>query len=208
MTHDLDTWKRETEEVFGKAKAYNSTIITVGYGTFFACLFYLRKGANSVLVFWALIAVIASAVIFVAYEIVSNIQIARTVSKTGEEGKRFYRYWPRFFVPSLLLGVTGVSLLVVLLLGQVGEAAPGEMGLRPGDRIRVDFANGPGAIEECTVLETGESWISVERSWFAKSPSDGQIRSRGELRRSEKIVLPTRSIRAVAFLDEPSVSGR
>lgn len=97
----------------------NTTAITVGYATFFAALFFVAEKTNSKLVFWALLAVVCSAEIFVAYEMISTISLAVKASKAGTEENRQFRFWAAFFIPSLLLGVLGLVLLVGIILCQV-----------------------------------------------------------------------------------------
>lgn len=109
-------WLKDSEEFFRQVRSYNATVITVGYATFFAALFFLSEKTSSRLVFWALLFLVVSAAIFVTYEMVAAITLAVQASKAGKEGKRLFRFWAAFFVPSLLLGVLGLILLVGLIL--------------------------------------------------------------------------------------------
>lgn len=112
-------WLKDTEEFFRQVQSYNATIITVGYATFFGALLFVAEKTDSKLVFWALLAVVWSAGIFVAYEIFSSITLAVAASKAGKEGRRLFRYWAAFFVPSLILGVLGLVLVVWLILCEI-----------------------------------------------------------------------------------------
>ena len=203
MTTELKTWERAMEKMFDRAKSYNSTVISVGYATFFGCLVFLSNKVESSLVYWALLLVIGSALIFVMYEIAFNIKMARHFAKSGEVGEKHYRLWPVFFVPSLLLGFAGLGLLVWLVVGQfrpVDQA--GQLGLSPGDRIKIGFVGSTGGSAEFQVLSTADSWIAVKRTWFIDNPKDGRVYSRGELARSETISIPISSIRAVSFVED------
>jgi len=109
-------WLTDSEEFFRHVQSYNTTVITVGYATFFAALLFLSEKTSSVLVYWALLALVVSAAIFVAYEMIANIWLAVLASKAGRENKRMFRFWAAFFVPSLSLGVLGLGMLVWLIL--------------------------------------------------------------------------------------------
>jgi len=113
---DRGQWLKDSEEYFRHVKSYNTTVITVGYATFFAALLFLADKTSSRLVFWALLCLVTSAAIFVTYEMVANIRLAVQASKVGQEGARMFRFWAAFFIPSLLLGALGVILLVALIL--------------------------------------------------------------------------------------------
>ena len=111
---------KDSEEIFRNVKSYNTTVITVGYATFFAALLFLSDKTCSPLVYWALLALVISAAIFVAYEMFSSIFLAAQVSKAGREGKHMFRFWSAFFIPSLVLGVLGLGILVWLILSKLG----------------------------------------------------------------------------------------
>lgn len=111
-----EQWLKDTQEYFREVQSYNTAVITIGYATFFGLLFFLQDKVHSKLLFWAGLSVALSAVIFVAYELISNIKLALDMLKSGAEGKRFFRFWALFFIPSMLLAVIGVGLLVFLFL--------------------------------------------------------------------------------------------
>lgn len=113
---DFKKWLEDSEKYFREVQAYNTTIITIGYATFFGVLLYIKDKLNSPLIFWATLLVIISAVIFVSYEIINNIKIALALRKIGEIENRFFRYWAIFFIPSLLCAVIGTAFLLYLLL--------------------------------------------------------------------------------------------
>jgi hypothetical protein len=115
-----EQWLKDTQDYFHQVQSYNTTIITVGYATFFGLLFFLQDKVQSPLLFWAGLFVALSAAIFVAYELASNIKLALDMRKSGAEGKRFFRYWASFFIPSVLLAATGAGLLVYLFLCKLG----------------------------------------------------------------------------------------
>ncbi|MEE8190116.1 MAG: hypothetical protein V3T79_00810 [Candidatus Scalindua sediminis] len=112
-------WLKDSEKYFRHVQSYNRTVITVGYATFFAALLFLSEKTSSPLVFWALLFLVVSAAIFVTYEMVTAITLAVQASKAGKEGKRLFRFWAAFFVPSLLLGVIGLAILVGIILCQL-----------------------------------------------------------------------------------------
>jgi hypothetical protein len=116
MKDERDRWLEETEKFFGLSKSYNTSIISIGYATFFGCLIFLSTKTDSPLLFWAVLALVLSATVFVSYELMTNIRLARECSRAGEEGKRVFRRWKYFFLPSLALGAVGVAILVVLIL--------------------------------------------------------------------------------------------
>jgi glycosyltransferase involved in cell wall biosynthesis len=120
MTDSRDQWLKDTQDYFREVQSYNTTIITIGYATFFGLLFFLQDKVESRLLFWAGLFVALSATIFVAFELTNNIKLALDMRKTGTEGKRFFRYWATFFIPSVLLAVAGASLLVYLFLSKIG----------------------------------------------------------------------------------------
>jgi hypothetical protein len=115
-----EQWLKDTQDYFHQVQSYNTTIITVGYATFYGLLFFLQDKVQSPLLFWAGLFVALSAAIFVAYELASNIKLALDMRKSGAEGKRFFRYWASFFIPSVLLAATGAGLLVYLFLCKLG----------------------------------------------------------------------------------------
>lgn len=111
-----DQWLKDTQEHFREVQSYNTTVITVGYATFFALLAFLQDKVKSPLIFWAGLLVALSAALFVGYELSNQIKQALEVRRTGAEGKRFFRFWAWFFIPSVLLAACGASLLVYLFL--------------------------------------------------------------------------------------------
>jgi len=111
-----DQWLKSTQEYFREVQSYNTTIITVGYATFFALLFFLQDKVKTQLIFWAGLFVALSAAIFVAYELINHIKLALDMRKVGAEGKRFFRYWATFFIPAILLAAAGACLLVYVFL--------------------------------------------------------------------------------------------
>lgn len=115
-----EQWLKETQDAFRDVQSYNTTIITVGYATFFGLLFFLQDKVHSKLLFWAGLFVTLSAAIFVAYELTNNIKLALDMRKAGAEGKRFFRYWASFFIPSVLFAAAGGALLVYLFLCNLG----------------------------------------------------------------------------------------
>lgn len=111
-----EQWLKDTQDYFREVQSYNTTVISVGYATFFGLLFFLQDKVHSKLLFWAGLFVTFSAAIFVAYELISNIKLALDMRKAGAEDKRFFRYWASFFIPSALLAAAGGGLLVYLFL--------------------------------------------------------------------------------------------
>jgi hypothetical protein len=112
-----DQWLRDTENYFRQIQSYNSTVITVGYGTFFGLLLFLQGKVDGKKLLIAAILILGSAACFVGYELHNNIKTAIQISKIGNEGKRMFRYWAWYFVPSLLLAVSAVGLLACLFIG-------------------------------------------------------------------------------------------
>jgi glycosyltransferase involved in cell wall biosynthesis len=115
-----EQWLKDTQDYFREIQSYNTTIITVGYATFFGLLFFLQDKVHSQLLFWAGLFVALSAAIFVVFELINNIKLALDICKAGAEGKRFFRYWAFFFILSVLLAVAGSALLVYLFLCKLG----------------------------------------------------------------------------------------
>ncbi|MCO5056208.1 hypothetical protein [Thermomonas sp.] len=111
-----EQWLKDIQDYFRDVQSYNTTVITVGYATFFGLLFFLQDKVHSQLLFWAGLFVALSASIFVAFELINNIKLALFQRKSGAEGKRFFRFWACFFIPSVLLAAAGGSLLVWLFL--------------------------------------------------------------------------------------------
>ena len=91
-----EQWLKDTQDYFREVQSYNTTVITVGYATFFGLLFFLQDKVKSPLLFWAGLFVALSAAIFVAFELINNIKFALDTRKAGAEGKRFFRYWAFF----------------------------------------------------------------------------------------------------------------
>ena len=117
--NERDEWLQESQEYFREVQAYNTTIITVGYGTFFALLLFLQDKAPGRHLFLAGLLVAVSAAVFVAYELTAQIRLAWGLRKIGAEGQRFFRHWAAFFIPSLLLAIAGATILIVAFLGQL-----------------------------------------------------------------------------------------
>ena len=115
-----DQWLQETQTYFREVQAYNTTVITVGYATFFGLLFFLHDKVESPLLFWAGLLVILSAAFFVAFELIANIKLALELRKIGAEGNRFFRFWAAFFIPSVLLAAAGAVLLIIVFLRNLG----------------------------------------------------------------------------------------
>lgn len=111
-----DQWLKDTQEYFHNVQSYNTTIITVGYATFFGLLLFLQGKVKSPLLFWAGLFVALSAAVFVSYELINQVKLALDTRKAGAEGKRFFRHWALFFIPSVLLAAAGAALLVYLFL--------------------------------------------------------------------------------------------
>ncbi|MGD1895490.1 MAG: hypothetical protein ACFB16_00910 [Phormidesmis sp.] len=107
---------KDSHEYFREVQSYNATIITVGYGTFFGLLIFLQDKVKSPLLFWASLSISISAAAFVAYELINNIKLALTTRRAGMEGRRFFRYWAYFFIPSVLFAALGTGLLVYIFL--------------------------------------------------------------------------------------------
>ena len=116
-----DQWLKDTQDYFRSVQSYNTTVITVGYASFFGLLFFLQDKVQSSLLFWAGLFVALSAAVFVAYELINNIKLALDARRAGAQGKRFFRYWASFFIPSVLLAATGAGLLVYLFLCKLGS---------------------------------------------------------------------------------------
>lgn len=116
-----EQWLKSTQDYFREVQSYNTTVITVGYATFFALLFFLQDKVKTHLIFWSGLFVALSAAIFVAYELVNHIKLALGLRKAGAEGKRFFRYWAFFFIPSVLMAAAGASLLVYVFLCNLGN---------------------------------------------------------------------------------------
>ena len=114
-----EQWLKDSQDYFREVQSYNTTIITVGYATFFALLVFLQDKVKSPLIFWAGLLVAISAAIFVSYELANQIKLAWELRRLGDEGKRFFRFWACFFIPSLLLAVAGACLLDYLFLGRL-----------------------------------------------------------------------------------------
>lgn len=113
---DYNKWLEDSEKYFKEVQSYNTTIMTIGYATFFGILLYIKDKYQSPLIFWAALLVTISAVFFVSYEIVNNIKIALGLRKAGEIENRFFKYWASFFIPSLFCAVIGTAFLLYLLL--------------------------------------------------------------------------------------------
>jgi len=80
---------------------------------------FVSQKTSSPLIFWALLFLVSSAAIFVSYELIANIRLAVETRRAGKEGKRFFRFWTTFFVPSLALAVIGLALLVWLIIVEI-----------------------------------------------------------------------------------------
>ena len=94
-----EQWLKDSDAYFKSVKSYNTTIISIGYATYFGLLVFLYDAtrAKSVLMFWSGLFVTLSAMIFVAYELITNIKLSLETRKTGAEGRRFFRFWAFFF---------------------------------------------------------------------------------------------------------------
>ena len=115
-----EQWLKDTQNYFREVQSYNTTVITVGYATFFGLLLFLQDKVKSPLLFWAGLFVAISAAVFVSYELVNHFKLALDMRKAGAEGKRFFRYWASFFIPSVLLAAAGAGLLVYVFLCNLG----------------------------------------------------------------------------------------
>lgn len=116
MNQEREKWLEDTEKAFNHVKSYNTTIITIGYATFFAVLLFLKDKVDNSLTKYSLIFIVISAAIFASYELMNSIKSAVEWSKHGKEGKRFFRLWASFFIPSLILAAIAVVLIIVNLL--------------------------------------------------------------------------------------------
>lgn len=104
-----------TREYFRQVKSYNTSIITIGYASFFAVLFYLREHLENNLTKYALICIVISASIFTLYELSNTIRQAHELNKHNRE-ENFFRFWCCFFYPSLFLAVVAVILIIINLV--------------------------------------------------------------------------------------------
>ena len=77
---DKVKWLAETEAYFKQVQSYNTTLISIGYATGFACLIYLSDKSNSRFAYLAVLFLVLSAAVFVSYEIVNHIRLARQCS--------------------------------------------------------------------------------------------------------------------------------
>ena len=48
--------------------------------------------------------------------LITNIKLSLETRKAGAEGRRLFRFWAFFFIPSLLLAAAGILLLVFMFL--------------------------------------------------------------------------------------------
>ena len=116
---EQEQWLKNSQDYFKEVKAYNTAVMTVGYATFFGLLIFLQKSINSPLLFWAGFFIILSVIIFISHELVNQIKLSLDLRILDTEGKRQFRYWAWFFIPSLLFAVTGIVLLVYLFLSHL-----------------------------------------------------------------------------------------
>jgi hypothetical protein len=115
-------WLKDIDDYFNRVKSYNTTVISIGYATYFGLVVFLHDAARakSALMFWSGLLVALSAIIFVAYELITNIKLSLETRKAGAEGRRFFRFWAFFFIPSLLLAAAGILVLVIMFLRELG----------------------------------------------------------------------------------------
>jgi hypothetical protein len=116
-----EQWLKDIDAYFKSVKSYNTTVISIGYATYFGLLVFLHDAtrAKSALMFWSGLFVAISAIIFVAYELITNIKLSLETRKAGAEGRRFFRFWAFFFIPSLLLAAAGILILVIMFLREL-----------------------------------------------------------------------------------------
>ena len=114
-------WLEESEAYFKQIKAYNSSVVSFGYVTFFGLLVFLRDAdkTKDVLLFWAGLFVALSAIFFVGYELIEQIRLSLEMRKLGIDGRRFFRFWAFFFIPSVILAAMGVLCLLWLFLREL-----------------------------------------------------------------------------------------
>jgi hypothetical protein len=117
-----EQWLKDIDDYFNRVKSYNTTVISIGYATYFGLLVFLHDAtrAKSALMFWSGLFVALSAIIFVAYELITNIKLSLETRKAGAEGRRFFRFWSFFFIPSLLFAAAGIFILVIMFLRELG----------------------------------------------------------------------------------------
>ena len=116
-----EQWLKDSENYFRSVQSYNSTVITIGFGTFFGLLLFLQGKVSNKLLFIASILIIISAGIFITFELINNISLAIQTSRLGKEGKRFFRFWAWFFIPSVFLAVVAIILLVSLFVSNLHQ---------------------------------------------------------------------------------------
>ena len=114
-------WLEESEAYFKQIQAYNSSVVSFGYVTFFGLLVFLRDAdkTKDVLLFWAGLFVALSAIFFVGYELIEQIRLSLETRKLGIDGRRFFRFWAFFFIPSVILAAMGVLCLLWLFLREL-----------------------------------------------------------------------------------------
>lgn len=101
-------------DFFERVKSYNTTIISIGYGTFFAILLIAEKNVPHPILKYSFIAILISASTFLLYEIINQVIFAWQTRKVGPEWR--FRYWSVFFITSFLFGLSGVILLLRYLI--------------------------------------------------------------------------------------------
>ena len=113
----VEEQKKSNEEFFQQTQNYNKSIVTVGYATFFGVLLYLSgKGVAPSEIKWALLALVASALVFVLWELWRQIDMSFEASKAGQFHKQYFRTWGITFFTSVLLGLIAVATIVYVLL--------------------------------------------------------------------------------------------
>jgi hypothetical protein len=114
-----EQWLKDIQAYFREVQSYNTTVITVGYATFFGLLAFLEDKIDSWLLFVAGLLIAISAVIFAGYELVRNIHRAWEAHKIAADDKSFSRFWFICFTSSVMSAAVGVGLLLWLFLGKL-----------------------------------------------------------------------------------------
>lgn len=101
---------------------YNQTVIAIGYSVGFGILFYLRRDVWTWMLPVILLALVMSACIFAAFEVIANIYLVKCLNKlwrgTPIDGSLWFtvRYWHLFFYPSLAFAVLAATMLVIQVI--------------------------------------------------------------------------------------------
>jgi hypothetical protein len=111
-----EQWLRDCESFFRSVQSYNSTAITIGYGTFFGLLLFLQGKVNARLLYVAALCMVISGSLFVGFELFQNVKLALQAQKAGKLSNQLFRFWAAFFIPALLFALCGVGTLVYLFL--------------------------------------------------------------------------------------------